>query len=157
MPPAGPDDGSSGFGRNWQSPGELMNSVTGNDGTVRSLSSIWREGVGAYLLAISASAIAGTQAILDFLLFTPINIMQEVIVTSISSLVLEPLGLVDSSTQATAQAVNNLSILSLPAAIGVILVTFFIINLYLGRRSTSDLVPGSFTDFIGGADEGDET
>lgn len=119
----------------------------------RSLKSIWKQGVGAWLLTISTSAILGIQAIVELFLLTPVDIGIAVIQTSVESIILKPLGIVRTGADTTSGAVEGTSILGLPISVVVVLGTFFLVALYLRQRATSDSFVGSFTDFVGGTDE----
>lgn len=121
----------------------------------RSITGITKQGFGAWILAISASAIAGVQTVTDFLLF-PFNLMIRITDQVMDSLILKPLTIVATGSETTAQAVTEFSLFGLPLGTGIVLATFAMIAWYVRRPSTSDLVPGTFTDFGGdllGAEE----
>ena len=119
----------------------------------RSLKSITKQGIGAWLLTVSTSAILGFQAIVELFVLTPVEVLQRVMAQVATSLILEPLGVVERGAETSGEAITDLFLFGLPLSVVIVLGSFLIIALYLRERETSDLLPGTFTDFIGGTEE----
>lgn len=127
-----------------QSPSDLLDRAEG-----RSITGITKQGFGAWLLSISTSAILGVQTVTDFLLF-PFTLFIEISDQVMDALILSPLTIVITGSQTSAEAISEFSIFGLPLGTAIVLATFAIIAWYVRRPSTSDLIPGTFTDFGGG-------
>ena len=56
-------------------------------------------------------------------------------------------GIIDAGAAATAQEVSVFGIFSFPASVAIILLTGAIVAWYLTRKSSSDFIPWTFTDF----------
>jgi len=121
----------------------------------RSITGITKQGFGAWLLSVSTSAILGVQTVTDFLLF-PFVLFTEISDQVMDAFVLAPLTIIITGSETSAQAVSEFSIFGLPLGTAIVLVTFAMVALYVRRPETSDLIPGTFTDFGGsliGTDE----
>ncbi len=121
----------------------------------REITGITKQGFGAWLLALSTSAIMGVQTVTDFLLF-PFVLFTEISDQVMDAFVLAPLTIIITGSETSAQAVSEFSIFGLPLGTAIVLVTFAMVALYVRRPETSDLIPGTFTDFGGsliGTDE----
>ncbi len=121
----------------------------------RSITEITKQGFGAWLLSVSTSAILGVQTVTDFLLF-PFVLFTEISDQVMDAFVLAPLTIIITGSETSAQAVSEFSIFGLPLGTAIVLVTFAMVALYVRRPETSDLIPGTFTDFGGsliGTDE----
>lgn len=130
------------------SPRSLLNRAEG-----RSTSSILKQGLGAWLLTVSTSAILGMQAIVELFVLTPIDVITGIMVGVANGLILEPLSLVEAGAETSAESLGQFQIFGFPLSVVLLLSGFFAISLYLRERETSDLIPGTFTDFIGGTEE----
>jgi len=119
----------------------------------RSLTGISKQGIGAWLLALSASSIAGVQSLERLLLF-PIDLIVRISDSVADALILKPLTVVISGSEASAASVAQFELFGLPLGTVIVLGTFGIVGLYLRQPWTSDFIPGTFTDFFGvGAEE----
>ncbi|WP_435102979.1 hypothetical protein [Halarchaeum sp. P4] len=111
----------------------------------RSLTGVAKQGVGAWLFALSSSVIAGIQALTDLLLF-PVIAISNIGDAVIDALILKPLTIVISGSEASAASVAEFELFGLPLGTAILLVTFAMIGWYLRRPSTSDFLPGTFWD-----------
>jgi hypothetical protein len=123
------------------------------DAKGRSTTSILRQGVGAWLLTVSTSAILGLQAVVELMVLTPVDIVTDIMRGVAEGLILGPLGLVETGAETSSQALGQFEIFGFPLSVVLFLSGLFIVGLYLRERETSDLFPGTFTDFIGGTEE----
>lgn len=130
------------------SPTSLLDRAEG-----RSLSSIWKQGLGAWMLTVSTSAILGVQAIVELFFLTPLDAFTRIINMSVTAVILEPLSVIITGSDTTAEAIRETSILGLPISVIIVLGSLFMVSMYLREPETSDSFVGSFTDFIGGTDE----
>lgn len=122
----------------------------------RSITSISKQGIGAWLLSVSASFIAGTQSLTRLLLF-PIDILIRISDAIADAIILSPLGVVIAGSEASARSVARFEFLGLPLGTVIVLFTFAIVALYLRQPWSSDFLPGTFTDFLGiGTEESDD-
>lgn len=119
----------------------------------RSTTSILRQGVGAWLLTVSTSAILGIQAIVELFLLTPVDILTDIMRGVVEGLILEPLGLVEVGAETSAQSLGQFEILGFPLSVAIFLSGLFLVGLYLRERETADTFVGTFTDTLGGAEE----
>jgi len=121
----------------------------------RDITSITKQGFGAWLLAVSSSAILGVQTVTEFLLF-PFTLFIDISDQVMDAFILAPLTVIITGSETTAQAITEFSIFGLPLGTAIVLVTFAMVALYVRRPETSDLIPGTFTDFGGGLIGSDE-
>lgn len=122
----------------------------------RSLTGITKQGIGAWLLAVSASAIAGVQSLTRLLLF-PIDLIVRISDQVMDALILKPLVVIISGSEASAASVAQFELFGLPLGTAIVLGTFAMVALYLRQPWTSDFIPGTFTDYFGiGATEEEE-
>lgn len=129
-------------------PMDLINKAEG-----KGLTSITKQGIGGWLFALSSSSILGTQALTELLLM-PVRLVNRIGENVVEGLILKPLLVVITGSQATAEGVSEMGLFGLPIGTVMLLVTFFLITLYLRQDATSDFLPGTFTDYLGvGVDE----
>lgn len=121
----------------------------------RSLTGISKQGIGAWLLSVSASFIAGTQSLTRLLLF-PIDLIVRVSDSVMDALILKPLTVVISGSEASAASVAQFELFGLPLGTAIVLATFSMVALYLRQPWSSDFIPGTFTDFLGVGTEEEE-
>ncbi|WP_435099601.1 hypothetical protein [Halarchaeum sp. P4] len=111
----------------------------------QSLTTLAKQGVGGWMLAVSVSFIRGTKAVTDLLLF-PVIAISNIGDAVIDAMILKPLTIVISGSEATAASVAQFELFGLPLGTAILLFTFAIIAWYLRRPSTSDFLPGTFWD-----------
>lgn len=111
----------------------------------RSLTAIAKQGVGGWILAVSTSFILGVQT-LTTLLLLPVNIIIDVSDAAADAILIKPLTVIITGSEATAASVAQFELFGLPLGTGIVLGTFGMVGLYLRRPSTSDFLPGTFTD-----------
>jgi len=119
----------------------------------RTLKSITQQGIGAWILTVSTSTILGFQAIVELFFLTPADVITTIIDNVAMALIIKPLSVVITGSETSAEAISNTYIFGLPLSVVVVLGSFMLIALYLRERQTSDLIPGTFTDFLGGTEE----
>ncbi|NEU56748.1 hypothetical protein [Halorussus sp. MSC15.2] len=129
-------------------PMDLINRAEG-----KSLTSVTKQGIGGWLFALSTSAILGVQALTQLLLM-PVRLVNKIGTNVVEGLILKPLLVVITGSEASARGVDQMGLFGLPIGTIVLLGTFSIIALYLRQDVTSDTIPGTFTDYFGtGVDE----
>lgn len=126
------------------SPGGLLSEAEG-----KSINDIAKQGFGAWLLAVAASAITGVQTVFNVLVVVPLEVMATVMRESAAAFLIEPFGVIESGAQTTSGSLDFFGIFALPASVVIVLLTLAAVGLYLSQRSTSDVLPGTFTDFLG--------
>lgn len=114
------------------SPTELLDRARG-----RSLTQIAVEGIGGYLLALSTSAIAGLQAVFDFL-FAPVVLAVDVLEAGMTQLIIRPLGLTDFGLAVSAQALPQFGFLALPVSSAIALLSVLILIGFLALGITGN-------------------
>lgn len=124
----------------------------------KSLTSVTKQGIGGWLFALSSSAILGVQALTQLLLM-PVRLLNRIGENVVEGLILEPLVIMITGSQTTAEGVAQMGLFGLPIGTIILLGTFMIIAWYVRQNETSDFLPGTFTDFGGpfiGADEAED-
>lgn len=132
------------------SPTELISRADG-----KGLTTIAKNGIGGYLLAVAAAAITSTQEIFALLVVTPAQVMQDITSQAGSAIFIDPLQVVTSGAETSASSVTEFGILGLLVGTAIVLVTFRLVTWYLSDDETSDLIPGTVTDLVpfAGAEE----
>lgn len=124
-----------------QSPSEFLDDAAGKD-----LTTLAKQGVGGWLLALSAAVISGTEAVVNLLIF-PLEALADVGAQSVSAFILEPLGIIEAGSAASASGAAEFGLFGLPVGTAVVLFTLFMITLYLARDRTGNLIPTLPYDF----------
>jgi len=122
-----------------------------SDGREYDWDQIFKGAVGGWILAVSASFIAGAQQAIEFLYlpfeaFTDVVLGNEAYVGVIEALFLKPLKVVPDGVDATSDNLDQFDFLGLPASVLVVLITFLIIGGFLSLAFTSNVLPGIFVD-----------
>lgn len=111
----------------------------------KSLTTIAKNGVGGWLLALSIAFITGVQRVWEFLLL-PFEIFVNVGKKAAEGFFIEPLKLIPIGVETSGRYLDTFEFLGLPAAVGIVLLSFVIV---LGATSlgiTSNVVPGLIVD-----------
>jgi hypothetical protein len=112
----------------------------------RGLTSIAKQGLGSWILAVITAGVAGLQSLLQLLL-VPVELLVDLANASISAFFVEPFGIVSRGATTTAQAVEEFGILGLLVAVGIVLATIYLIAQFLEREDTTDVpIPGFIVD-----------
>lgn len=111
----------------------------------RRITEIAQTGVGAWLLALFASIIAGMQQVFE-LLILPFVLFIDVAEASVQAFFIEPFGLVPVGVRESARGLFGFGIAGLPVAVVVVLVTFVVIVWFLQMPITSNILPGFILD-----------
>lgn len=111
----------------------------------RSITDIAVQGIGAWLLSVFLSLIAGFNQLFEFL-FLPFRIFIDAAIASLNAFVIEPLRLTRFGLFASAEAISEFGIAGLPVSVIVVLVTLFLVLIFLQFEITSNLLPGLFVD-----------
>jgi hypothetical protein len=119
----------------------------------RKLKAITKQGIGAWLLSASTASILGSQAIVELFVLTPVDVVTNIMDSVAMALIIKPLSVVITGSETSAEAIGSTFLFGLPLSVVLFLVSLFIVSMYLSERETSDLIPGTFTDFIGGTEE----
>lgn len=112
----------------------------------RGLTSIAKQGLGSWVLAVITAGVTGLQSLLQLLL-VPVDLMVELANASVAAFFLELFGIVTSGASTTAAAVSDFGIFGLLVAVGIVLATIYIIAQFLEREDTTDVpIPGFIVD-----------
>lgn len=119
---------------------ELINKAEG-----KSLTQIAKQGVGGWLLALSVAFITGLQKVVSFLLL-PFELFTNVGREVVQGFFIEPLGLIPIGVSTSGQYLDTFEFLGLPAAVGIVLLSFFLVLAATALGITSNVVPGLVVD-----------
>lgn len=111
----------------------------------RGITEIAVQGIAAWLLGAFLSLIAGFQSVFEFL-FLPFVILADIAVASANAFIIEPFQLTRFGLFASAQAIGEFGIAGLPVSVIVVLISLFIVLVFLQFPITSNLLPGLFVD-----------
>lgn len=100
-----------------------------------------RIGIVGWILAVSASVIAGFQTLLEFM-FLPFELLIDVAVGSIDAFVLQPFGITEVGAAITSGELDIFGIFALPFSVIIALGTLFIVIMYLQFQTTANIFPG---------------
>lgn len=116
----------------------------------RSISDVITNGIAGWALASFSAAITGMQNVLDLILFTPVDVGQEIIWASGEGFIIKPLNeILPTGSEITAGSLEEFGLIAFPVGVVILLLTYWIITRYLRRGETTDMpFPGIGIDVI---------
>lgn len=114
-----------------------------------SLTSAVKRVFGGWIFAIGASGVLAIRTLREFLLF-PIDLVMRIGNQVVEAAILKPLVVVITGSETSAEAVTRFDLFGLPIGVAILLLSFALVAVYLSEERTSDFLPGTFTDYLGG-------